>query len=613
MTQTKFYYSAFKVAFILCIFSNMITAQTISIHSNPSFEYVIQGTSAPLYWKNNTDATSDFNVFVDFLNKYSNNSSLCIEGTKLLTENVNWYNEKGGIAFLELYELNDFLHKQKTDSIDVKISLRYNLKASRESYSLIGFSKTTNFGVKHFFSKDTLLDTNGKWAKKNFSFKLLKNEEWAQLSLLFNGIGKVFFDDLELSFNGVVIKSIKPKEPTKTDINFINKNAIPIKSCDFQSSDNNITQIIENLPNFKVIGLGESTHGTSEFHSLRAKVIKELILKRNLNFVILETNFSESFIALNNFVIDGKGTAEQALRYTLVWPWQTTEMVELLNWIKIHNQTAQNKVHVGGMDVQFNYLAAKQIRKTLIGIDSALILPIRKELDFLIDKSPYVSNEWSEKKDSIMIFEQSAKKINSYLQDIKQIIINKQNNFETKILFQHAENLNYFAGMMTTYNRELYSSLNIEWIESSFPNAKIAILAHNAHTTPNKSQNGTGYLLKSKYGDNYLSIGFTTSFGEYTALDPIKNIHISNAKLIPPTPESLENLLSKCKYSNFFIPIKNKETLPTFFKNDLKSLGIGSIATPNQTFTIISDEGINKYFDGIFFIKTTKGTTLTLE
>ncbi|MBA3987314.1 MAG: erythromycin esterase family protein, partial [Flavobacteriales bacterium] len=539
MFKSKSVWTPIKIFAIFIGNSLSVNAQSIEMKFNPSFEYIIEVTNIPMYWKNNMDGVKSFQIFTDNKQHSTGNRSLCIKGDKLMTENAYWYNQKGGIAFLNLNQLKSFIDTVKGDSISIKVSLEYKLYGDKDAYGLIGISGSGNNGIEYWLEKDTLKHTKEKWINQKAEFKLAKSDNFTALNLIFNGAGEIWFDNISLKVNEVEVRSLKPLKPTKKDISFINKNIMKIESSKFDSNDGDISKIVDAMPNFKVVGLGESTHGTFEFHTLRSRLIKELILKKGVNFIILETNFTESFIALNKYVIEGKGSAEKALEYTLVWPWQTKEMVELLDWIKIYNQSATKKVYLGGMDVQFNHSAAPQIVKTLLGIDSTLTMPIKNELDFLVKKGPYIYYNWQNKQDSVQIFGRNANKIKEYLNSIKSIIEIKKGVFEANFLLQYAENIVYFSNMRISNERDLYASENIEWIILTFPDLKIAIVGHTAHTASNTSQNGTGYFLKKKFGSDYLSLAFTAAYGKYTANDPLSNRFTSNAELVPPTTESL--------------------------------------------------------------------------
>jgi len=51
----------------------------------------------------------------------------------------------------------------------------------------------------------------------------------------------------------------------------------------------------------KIAGLGESTHGTSEFHTFRAKLFKYLVKNKGFNTLFLEADYADC-IAISDYV-----------------------------------------------------------------------------------------------------------------------------------------------------------------------------------------------------------------------------------------------------------------------------------------------------------------------
>ena len=53
--------------------------------------------------------------------------------------------------------------------------------------------------------------------------------------------------------------------------------------------------------NVKVVGLGEATHGNSDFQDLKLEVLKTLVEKNNLKNFAIEADFGEGMI-INNYI-----------------------------------------------------------------------------------------------------------------------------------------------------------------------------------------------------------------------------------------------------------------------------------------------------------------------
>lgn len=72
---------------------------------------------------------------------------------------------------------------------------------------------------------------------------------------------------------------------------------------------------LESIKNskFKVLGVGEQSHGTSEFFKARISVINSLAKSNNLTKIALEAPYAE-VENLNAYILKGKGDLPQILK-----------------------------------------------------------------------------------------------------------------------------------------------------------------------------------------------------------------------------------------------------------------------------------------------------------
>lgn len=101
----------------------------------------------------------------------------------------------------------------------------------------------------------------------------------------------------------------------------------------------------------KIIGAGESTHGTSEFTSIRLDLFKYLVKQHNFNTFFLEADYS-SCQRINRYIHGDNDDPERALLEVKLWPWLTYEMIEIIEWCKSYNNEHSNKLNFVGCDMQ---------------------------------------------------------------------------------------------------------------------------------------------------------------------------------------------------------------------------------------------------------------------
>jgi len=108
----------------------------------------------------------------------------------------------------------------------------------------------------------------------------------------------------------------------------------------------------------RLILMGESTHGTSEFYRWRAKLSHYLIENRNVRFIAVEGDWPALY-EINRYVKQKEGAAGSAAeameaidRWPL-WMWRNREVKELVEWLHAFNADRETSERIGfyGIDL----------------------------------------------------------------------------------------------------------------------------------------------------------------------------------------------------------------------------------------------------------------------
>lgn len=87
----------------------------------------------------------------------------------------------------------------------------------------------------------------------------------------------------------------------------------------------------------RIVGLGESTHGTSEFFRLKHRIVEFLVREEGFTTLAMEASQSAGH-ALDTYVRHGTGDPERLVARLGFWTWRTQEMVDLVEWLRSHNR-----------------------------------------------------------------------------------------------------------------------------------------------------------------------------------------------------------------------------------------------------------------------------------
>lgn len=237
-----------------------------------------------------------------------------------------------------------------------------------ETYGVVNDEYATLQSVK-------ALIPNGKkkeWQPFDVRFQLGSSLHSISIALFAQGHGTVQFDDLQLSVDGKPVSEV-PVAPAFTDEQqrWINENAKPFRTPLPAKSTSPVASELADLDYFKsmtagaqIIGLGESTHGTSEFFSLKHRLLQYAVLEMGVRVFVLEDN--QLFVErINQYVLHGKGKAEKVIK-GLFGVWNRAEVLEMIEWVRAYNvDNPAAKVEFVGMDVQNPSLAIDSLHSFL--------------------------------------------------------------------------------------------------------------------------------------------------------------------------------------------------------------------------------------------------------
>lgn len=272
--------------------------------------------------------------------------------------------------------------------------------------------------------------------------------------------------------------------------------------------------------NKRIIGLGESTHGTHEFFTMRHRLIRYLVENHGFNTVFMEADFANS-LAINEYIAGEGGTAEEAVENLGLWPWITQELVEMVEWLKEYNQTnPASPVEFVGVDVQKLDETVERLELLLTNYD----LPRRKSE--IINASAFY--KLSDKE----VLELRSNEIPRY-QDVDTSQFSKDDQYEYKWLFRHLNQIlsekMEKKSMQSTYRDKMMAENILEHLSDS-KQRKGVFWAHNGHVAylfnKKKDKGVAGGYLRKTLGDSYFILGQEFDYGSFNAR--VKPVEYSN-------------------------------------------------------------------------------------
>ena len=323
----------------------------------------------------------------------------------------------------------------------------------------------------------------------------------------------------------------------------------------------------------RLVGLGEATHGNSDFQDLKLEVLKTLVEKNNLKSFAIEADFGEGMI-INNY-IHGNKRDENISRIFSFNIYHTKNMNDLINYMFDYNQKAkdEDKLSFYGFDMQN---PEKSIELILDFCKENNILQekdLQKDFSFIKDKKFKVS-QIKEKEALLLEIKAYADALSS--PDAK-ILSRAITNVLDSVKYYELDFNDYVK--VNNVRDELMAE-NVKWIsdfEKSKGNKMLLISGHNGHIAKReKFYEPMGSHLKKIFGEKYFIIGTDFYKGIVNINEVGPDNKRSNHVFVSADPLAYSARKFKGKYYLDFTKVKDGETFDLVNKEiNMVSLGEG--------------------------------------
>ncbi len=531
---------------------------------------------------------------------------------------------KAGYAFgIEAYEIKEkelfFSAWFRSDKPGIRAGVSIEYEYTDE--------KTGKYGKKTI--SGTLQDEALDWTRITVETVLPATATNVQLIVHRKGKGTAWFDQCSLEIDGREKRSVLvADEFTNKQIKWLQQQVSPFASplpvANFDTTAASKLDFLKKaFEGSTIVALGESTHGTSEFFSLKHKILQYAVEELGFRVFAIEDHLV-SCQKVNEYV-KGSGISRKEAMAGMFSVWMKQEVYDLVEWIRTYNETHPNDM------ISF------------IGFDMQnAVLPIDHLKKFLLARDPEFYDEHQE---LLAELKQQGQQAFTLTDSLKADLLQKAERFSEAVKFRSdrwardfhdADDLRWskyasrYAILIKQFFTEAYHGGfalkrdqamfdNLTWyLEYIYPRQKAIIWAHDVHISradhSNERHNlhlslSMGSFLSKKYGDKYRSFGIFTHRGTFSAYPSYSNLSRIVQDELCTSPkgslsEALHQVASKTGNRHLFLPLSREvdwlnRPLPIRFANHIADdYGFYMrIRVPYQ-------------FDGVFFIDQTTGSTV---
>ncbi|HKO14866.1 MAG TPA: erythromycin esterase family protein [Gemmatimonadaceae bacterium] len=358
-------------------------------------------------------------------------------------------------------------------------------------------------------------------------------------------------------------------------------------ACPLTGSEADATALLERAARAELVLIGEASHGTQEFYAVRAELTRRLIVDHGFRAVAIEADWPDTQ-RLHCFVTGRSGyvDSEEALgafRRFPQWMWRNRDVVEFVDWLRMHNsrRAVHDRVGIYGLDLYSLYGSIAAVLAYLDRVDPAAGRRARARYACL-ERFREIPEEYGYAASFDLSAQCEADVVRQLVDlqrraralgadapdDVLDDVFSAEQNAR---LIRNAEE--YYRAMFrsrtASWNlRDRHMTETLEAVRSHLARvhgtARAVVWAHNSHLGDARhtqmAEHGevnVGQLVRDRYGlDKCFLIGLTTYAGSVTAAADW-DAPVETMRLRPALPESHEALLHAVGMPRFALDLRD--------------------------------------------------------
>jgi erythromycin esterase len=342
----------------------------------------------------------------------------------------------------------------------------------------------------------------------------------AAISATYDGIA---MSPRNLDFEGVIQPAAVPETRE-----WVLQNSLVFATDDPGVASSDLDPLRERIGNASIVALGEATHGTREFFRMKHRILAWLVREMGFSYFGIEATFPEA-LEVDHYVQTGEGDPKALLRGMYFWTWNTTEVLEMVEWMRAWNSAGnQPRVHFVGFDMQFPGLALDSVTAfahRMSPTDGATVeaaYVCLQEHRSSVNPGTVLPQTYAQYPAS----DQLA--CRNRLKEVEALIGARETEWGERASLEKVRLVRRMAVLAIQWEENVTSppasgvrdrsmADNVTWWhDTQAPGAKMVLWAHNQHIV--RRRNWMGDFLSQRHGTAYLNIGQTFGLGSFNAV-----------------------------------------------------------------------------------------------
>ena len=345
-------------------------------------------------------------------------------------------------------------------------------------------------------------------------------------------------------------------------------------------NDANFTALLRRIGDARVVLIGEASHGTSEFYSLRAAITRRLIEEKGFRIVAVEADWPDAS-RIDHYVRHRETSPAEWTAFARfpTWMWRNVEVRQFVDWLHDYNKafSPADKTGFYGLDLYSLYVSARAVIDFLEIVDPDLAEVARWRYGCL---TPYEDDP------AAYGYAALTGKYRSCEKDVANML---SELFSRRQSWAHKDGERFFDAAQNAalvanaerYYRVMYYGSRESWnlrdthmfetllrlMNARGDDSKAVVWAHNSHIGDAaatemwaRGEHNIGHLCQQKFASLSYRIGFGTDHGTVAAASnwdgpmEVKSVRPAHAR-------SYERQFHETEQPGLIMPLRHNDNL----------------------------------------------------
>jgi erythromycin esterase len=355
-------------------------------------------------------------------------------------------------------------------------------------------------------------------------------------------------------------------------VRVIDAHARPLRSTSPSGDLGDLRALGQMVDGASVVGLGEATHNSREFFTMKHRVFRYLVRDKGFRAFSQEVHVAAG-LRINDYVVRGKGDIRKIMKEEFqsgTRLWNTREYLDLFQWMRAYNTQHAQKLQYVGNDVDYPgeelFVRVEEYARShhpeLLEKLNRLYKGFRPTTDMETWMKDYPQKPVAERKALAVRAGEAVDLLRRHGADDTVV---QYARFIAQVATLYSYDLNDEAELLKAvqYREQAMADNTVWWNRRT--GGRTLLSAHNGHVAYGNSRPEYPYriqgdLLREQLGRRYVSVGFTFHQGSFNAFasgtEDLRPFTVG-----PPERGSNEFTLDKVRYRDYVLDMRTVPAL----------------------------------------------------